>query len=102
VENAIKHGLGMVLNGGQIWISVARLDGRVVMKVEDNGAGMDPEKIDQLMQHIRRVNTESEHMGLRNIYMRLKYFYDDDVEFGITRADSITSVRISLPCKEPW
>jgi len=100
VENAIKHGLGMVLEGGCIWIRVARREGRVVIRVEDNGTGMDQEKIDNLMDHIQRLNTESEHMGLRNIYMRLKYFYDDDVELAITRTEGITSVLFSLPCKE--
>ena len=100
VENAIKHGLGMVLQGGCIWIRVALSDARVVIRVEDNGAGLNQERIDTLMDHIRRLNTESEHMGLRNIYMRLKYFYDDDVVFTIERTDGITSVAFSLPMKE--
>lgn len=100
VENSIKHGLGMVLKGGFIWIHVALLNGRVVIKVEDNGTGMEQGKIDTLMDHIKRLNTESEHMGLRNIYMRLKYFYDDDVEFEITRKDAVTLVQFSLPFKE--
>ncbi len=100
VENAIKHGLGMVTAGGRIWIRVARVDGRVEMRVEDNGAGMNQTKINYLMRHINRVNTESEHMGLRNIYMRLTYFYDDDIGFDIACADHLTTVRFSLPCKE--
>ena len=105
VENAIKHGLGMVLQGGCIWVRVTRADRRVEIRVEDNGVGMEQEKIDTLMDHIKRLNTESEHIGLRNIYMRLKYFYDDDVDFDITRTDGLTTVQFSLPCKEqgwPW
>jgi len=100
VENAIKHGLGMVLQGGCIWVRVTRADRRVEIRVEDNGVGMEQEKIDTLMDHIKRLNTESEHIGLRNIYMRLKYFYDDDVDFDITRTDGLTTVQFSLPCKE--
>ena len=100
VENAIRHGLGMVLAGGRVRVAVTRAYGRVVMKVEDNGAGIPQDRIDLLMDHIRRVNTESEHMGLRNIYMRLKYFYDDDVDFDLTCQDGLTTVCVSLPCKE--
>lgn len=45
VENAVKHGIEPVPEGGTIRIGLRRSDGRLVVSVEDDGAGCDPEGI---------------------------------------------------------
>lgn len=100
VENSIKHGLNMMMQGGKILVRVWMEAGRVLLKAEDNGRGMTPEKAAALVEHIKRCGAESEHIGLRNIYMRLRYFYEGDVIFTISCADHRTTVFISLPYKE--
>lgn len=100
VENSIKHGLNMTLLGGRVMVGVRMEAGRVLLKVEDNGCGMSQEQLDTLMEHIKQCGPESEHIGLRNIYMRLGYFYEGDVTFTMSCANHKTTVLISLPYKE--
>lgn len=39
VENAVKHGLSSRAAGGKVWIKAALRDGRLEVKVEDDGVG---------------------------------------------------------------
>src|SRR6202050_790323 len=45
VENSIKHGLGPRLEGGEIHIRTRRLDGRLLIEIEDNGMGISTERL---------------------------------------------------------
>lgn len=97
VENSIRHGLIQKLSGGKIWIRAYKVNDNVYLEVEDNGVGMIPEKISELNHSIRENIGQSEHIGLRNIYMRLQYFYSTDVDFLIESRNERTMVRIILP-----
>lgn len=97
VENAIKHGLCMVLSGGKITVLVKKCENAFLLSVSDNGSGMSKEKISELYRSIREKKTQSTHVGLRNIYMRLQYFYKTDVEFLIDSSREKTQISIRLP-----
>ena len=66
LENAIKHGLSPKPEGGRIRVGLRRGDGRLILKVEDDGMGADPEKV-----------ATSEGSGLRLLERRLAGLYGD-------------------------
>jgi hypothetical protein len=63
VENAIKHGLEPQREGGEVVISAALADGKIVMKVADTGRGF--------------ADTPGTGVGLTNIRERLAALYGD-------------------------
>ena len=100
VENAIIHGLEEKEGDWLINIKVITLDKkRVTITVEDNGVGIEegviPDNLDELKN--------SSHVGVYNIYRRLKLRYKEDMEFNITSLPlKGTIITISLPyiCKK--
>ncbi|HVB35043.1 MAG TPA: histidine kinase [Patescibacteria group bacterium] len=89
VENAIKHGIAPRLEGGEIHLRTRRRDGRLVIEVEDNGAGI-PEN--------RLPDVYGEGIGFRNVRERLQLIYANDFHFDIsTRPGEGTRIRIDIP-----
>ncbi|MFF0048743.1 sensor histidine kinase [Streptomyces sp. NPDC005498] len=104
VENAVKHGLeGAVslprdLNSARagetpIRISISALDAgsEAVVVIEDDGTGMDPERLRQIL---RGEGGTSTGIGLLNVDERLRQVYGDDyglvIETGIGAGMKIT------------
>ncbi|MDO4291964.1 MAG: sensor histidine kinase [Eubacteriales bacterium] len=111
VENAVLHGLEPSLRGGWVKISVGWEDaekkenGRIVLRVEDNGCGMDAQRQRQVLDRMQNETIGGEDdghsIGLVNIYQRLKITYGSRMDF--TLSGSIgegTSVEIRFPVKE--
>lgn len=89
VENAIKHGLSPKLEGGAIHLRARRRDGRLVVEVEDNGAGI-PEH--------RLPDVYGGGIGFRNVRERLQLIYANDFHLDIsTRPGEGTLIRIDIP-----
>ncbi|WP_322907430.1 sensor histidine kinase [Paenibacillus campi] len=81
VENACKHGLQARKNDRSIRIT-AQMDkyGLHVM-VSDNGIGMPPERLEQLLQNMKSDEAMEGHIGIRNVYRRLELFYEGEADF---------------------
>src|SRR5256886_626854 len=47
VENALKHGLAAQLGGGEITIRTSTRDARLIIEIEDNGAGIPQDRMSQ-------------------------------------------------------
>lgn len=97
VENSLQHGLGMRLSGGKVTIIALRKNDRILFGVQDNGVGMTREKIENIYRNLRENTTTSSHLGLRNIYMRLKIFYHDDVTIDIKSNDCGMTILFNVP-----
>ena len=100
VENSIRHGLNNMLSGAQVAIRVyPGVQGSVCLEVWDNGIGISPEKQAELLRSFESTD-DSGHIGLRNVYKRLKLFYGKNlkVEFDSRPGDS--AVRFVLPPQE--
>ena len=86
VENAIKHGiLKRDDRAGKIKISARESDGGLIIQIEDNGAGMSPERLRQISQGLHLANdmsVDGSHYGLKNIQERLVACYGPD--YGIS------------------
>lgn len=73
VENAVRHGLESKPGGGRITISASDSGEYALITVEDDGVGIDP----VALQAVLAGTTESIHVGLRNVDVRLRQVYGD-------------------------
>ncbi len=101
VENAVQHGLEPLGGTGKIIISAHIESGELFYEISDNGIGLEPEKIEDLMSFLADGKDESpsfEKIGLANVHNRIKMTYGEpyglsikeNVDFGLT-------VQIKLP-----
>ncbi len=89
VENSIKHGLSPRLEGGVIHIRTARLNGRVVIEVRDNGIGISEDRISQIYHT---------GIGISNVMERLRVLYGEDFVLQVnSKLGEGVSVRIEVP-----
>ena len=76
VENAVVHGLEGKRDSGRISIRGGTTDGRYVLTVDDDGAGLSPEALDNLRRRVYApLPSDEAGNGLRNIHLRLANRY---------------------------
>ena len=75
VENAIRHGIAPATAGGRLIIQANRVDGRVQIRITDNGIGM---RMGSYEDGTRRGG-----MGLATTVERLRVLYGDDHRFAV-------------------
>ncbi len=98
VENAIYHGLKPQRGKGMIYVRGTVAYGRVTLRVEDTGIGMDREKLERLREQI--ANDDPSSFGLVAAYKRLGLVYGNDCTFSIdSELNSGTAITISIPYK---
>lgn len=75
IENSIYHGI-RVKDGykGKIIITAKEQDNKIIISVEDNGVGMEQEKIDEINNSIS-VFDEKAGYGLRNVHKRIEMLF---------------------------
>ncbi len=89
VENSIKHGLSSKIEGGCIRIASQPAGNRLLLIIEDDGVGIDEEKLDNLFE---------QGIGVSNVNERLKVLYGDDFRFSvISNAGKGTRTEIEIP-----
>ena len=75
LENAIIHGVGQKgSRDGVIAVSARTKKGKLVIEVEDNGAGMTMEKAERLLSEAHDLK-KGVHIGIKNIDERIKLYY---------------------------
>lgn len=100
VENSIRHGLNNMLSGAQVAIRVyPGQQGSVCLEVWDNGVGISPEKQTELLRSFESSD-DSGHIGLRNVYKRLKLFYGKNLQVEFDSRPGDSAVRFVLPPQE--
>ncbi len=74
VENAIYHGIKEKLTKGKIRIYGYQEDNKLVLVVEDNGIGFEPDRLMQMNEsfHAVRQSSEDRGYGLYNVNERIK------------------------------
>ena len=99
VENALLHGiLYAEKRDKRICVRAMREEDRIIIDVEDNGSGIDPERLEE----IRRAGTEgpAKSYGLSNVIRRLRLFGADDSVFEInSRVGVGTCVTLRFPVR---
>ncbi|MDH0866215.1 histidine kinase [Mitsuaria sp. GD03876] len=93
VENAIKHGLEPHVGGGSLTVRAARDGDRLVLDVEDDGAGFDP----------AAAPTPGGGFGTTQVRERLAVACGPDAALDVRRRDGGgTIARIRLPMPTPF
>ncbi len=102
VENAVNYGIRNIDWKGKVTLSVHPEDNQVCVSVKDNGVGILPEKIAEIMNH--EVKSDENHsdsngVGLDNVMNRLQLFYGTDKVMDIfcEGKDLGTEVLLYLP-----
>ncbi|MET8564357.1 histidine kinase [Streptomyces flaveolus] len=94
VENAVKHGLEESVERSRISITALDEGALARIVIEDNGVGMEPERLRGIL---RGEGSPSTGIGLRNVDERLRQVYGDDhglvIETGVGAGMKIT-IRI--------
>lgn len=98
VENAILHGIkdmeGALL---QVNIALEEQSGRIHIIVEDNGIGMEKNKIDIYNQR-DRTWTGTDRIGLANVFERIQLYYGEKGEWHISSVEGMgTVMELLLP-----
>jgi two-component system LytT family sensor kinase len=89
IENCIKHGISGKVEGGTIVLRARRERSTLYLSVQDDGAGISPDRLSNLM---------TSGIGVSNVSERLKVLFGDE---GVLRIESEegrgTRVEIQVP-----
>lgn len=93
IENAIEHGIDLKTNGrGKITVDLYREGEEIILKVADNGVGMDEEAIQTIL------TKQSRGYGLRNVNERIKLYYGEEYHLVITsEIGAGTQIMLRVP-----
>jgi signal transduction histidine kinase len=87
VENALKHGVNPLVEGGFIRVSASRVRSSLLLKVSDSGRGMSAR--------------HGHGMGLANVRQRLMTLYGDTAVLSLSPAEPRGVVAtLSIPCTD--
>ena len=89
VENAIKHGIAPLAQGGTVKISSARQNGNLLLNVSDNGVGLVDKDIKNIIEGV----------GLRNTRARLQHLYGKEHHFELHPKEHGLELDLMLPYK---
>jgi len=96
VENAVIHGISTTPAGGTVCIAIERVDDDLVLRVEDDGPGIPPDRLGKLLGPAEAGDTA---VGLHNVDGRLRALYGDNhrlsVESQVGRGVRV-AIRIPL------
>ncbi|MBR5156862.1 MAG: histidine kinase [Clostridia bacterium] len=105
LENVLKHAFDLD-EVGTVTISSIPDDKKAIIEIKDNGRGMSPDVLNELNVHLSeselsQVNT-NEHIGILNVNMRLKLYYNKDCGIEIeSQKNQGTAIRIIFEKETP-
>jgi two-component system, sensor histidine kinase YesM len=101
VENAVQHGLEPLGGKGKISISAYVEANHLFYEISDNGIGLDPEKIEELMKFLTDGEDERpsfEKIGLANVHNRIKMTYGENYGLSIFEGKEYgLTIQVKLP-----
>lgn len=107
VENSINHGIRKRDEAGHIYVRAWVEPGFVVLEVEDDGVGMDPEQLERVrasLEENAEEETDKDHgFGLRNVHQRIRLHYGPEYGLALTseKGDgTVVTVRLPNPAGE--
>ena len=101
LENAIYYGVDALGDEGEIVVSGRKEGDDILMSVRDNGLGMPPEKVDQILsdeEHEERTRRHGSGVGLINVHKRIMLRFGPQYGLRIeSEPDEGTEVTIRIP-----
>ena len=100
VENAIYHGIKHRRGRGLVKVT-GRMEGAwLILQVQDNGAGMSPERLLQVRDGLSGDGGESAGYGLFNVNKRIQLYYNQPQGVWIeSQVGEGTTVTLKLPVR---
>ena len=103
VENALKHGINTLENGGRLLIQVS-VGKQVVLRVVNDGTNIDLKKMKSLLifhpEDSDILNFKKEGYGVQNIHRRIKIICGDEYGLSYSTTKTQTICQILLPVRE--
>ncbi|MGG3743096.1 sensor histidine kinase [Paenibacillus chibensis] len=107
IENAVKYGLEPKGGLGYLRVSTEAQGNKLMIRIEDNGAGMDEETLDRVRDMLSHKQVETTNgegngsrrgIGLRNVHDRLVMMFGETYGLYIESELHVgTVVRITIP-----
>lgn len=95
IENAIMHGLDLLVDEGRIDVRVSQDGGDILFSVQDNGVGMTPEQASAILSEDAQDRTG---IGIKNVNDRLKIYFGKQYGLRIvSELDVGTRVELRMP-----
>lgn len=95
IENSINHGLDLLVEEGKIEVEVCQDGEDILLRVRDNGIGMEPDQVAALLS---REPSDRTGIGIKNVNDRLKIYFGE--AYGLTiesEPDVGTCVTVRMP-----
>ena len=97
VENSIVHGFTGE-DMGHLCVTAKAEDQMLVIRVRDDGCGMKPEKIEQVLTGKKRDENDNTNIGLENVIERLRLNFGAECRISIqSEPDQYTEITLRLP-----
>jgi two-component system sensor histidine kinase YesM len=106
VENAVKHGIEPLREGGRIELEARTVSAdRLMIRIRDNGGGCGEQQVRHIDSVLRSVETTPgtlvvgrNQIGLENVYRRLRLCFGDRADMTFrSSAGTGTTVTLHLP-----
>lgn len=102
VENSVLHGFKDISYKGKLIIRGYSNGQYAILEVQDNGCGMSP-KLLEIIESLPRTQynqIELKGIGIKNIFLRLKHYYEDNFIFEVTNnVDQGILTKIGIPLR---
>ncbi len=102
IENAFVHGIETSTKDGLISLTIKKDKNHLIIQVEDNGQGIEGEKLIELKQILSNADSmslnNSSSTGVLNSFLRFKMYSEQEIIFDIdSEPDKGTRITIQLP-----
>lgn len=101
IENSVVHGLEPMPGNGLITMTALKKDGNLIVSIQDNGVGIQPDTLNLLRENIPPTATpkkSSYQMALHNVQTRIRLLYGESYGYTIeSHLYSGTLVTITIP-----
>ena len=84
IENAINHGINLLMDDGEITVSAYRKNDDIVFEIADNGVGMDENEI----QNLFLENSTTAGIGIREPLIKCLVFQNQHIFLSIFSLNS--------------
>ena len=102
VENSVLHGLAGSYADGAIEITLSREDDDILIRIQDDGVGMDDLQLEELQSRLDSDSVQNGGYGLWNVAQRIKTNYGKNYGLQVeSELGEYTAVTLRLPSNDP-
>ena len=103
LENAYGHGLRDIASGGLLRVSYAEEGDDLLIRVENNGGGLENEKLAEMQKSLEKREENEETTALINIHLRLRLRFGEGYGLTLERGEMnglLVTMRLPREIKE--